>query len=270
MGNPVPSMALAALLVTLPVAAFAAYPECTSPPTNEEVEAAKGAFAAGRAAFEEADYERAITYWQDAYRRDCTAHDLLRNLARAYELSNQKEDAILALETYLERVPDTEKREQFQVRIEKLKEQIDKEAAAEAAPPPVPPPVQPPAASEPPSNPPPPPPAKKPKAPLFIAAGGAVVASAGAVGYLISTSQVKDFQDECGSDRKECPSTDVEADANSWRSRQIAFGAVTWVGVGVLGAGIGWYALAPRRSESVRVQPAIGPGIAGLSVSGRF
>src|SRR5688572_7462764 len=65
------------------------YPECTAEPTESDIAAAKGAFQAGQASFNEADYERAITYWEDAYRRDCTAHALLLNLARAYERSEE-------------------------------------------------------------------------------------------------------------------------------------------------------------------------------------
>src|SRR3972149_3238348 len=70
------------------------YPECKNQPTDSDVSAAKGAFQAGQASFNEADYTRAITYWEDAYRRDCTAHALLLNLARAYELNGQKHHAV--------------------------------------------------------------------------------------------------------------------------------------------------------------------------------
>ncbi len=48
------------------------YPECIKAPTESETAAAKGAYQAGNASFDEADYPRAITYWEDAYRRDCT------------------------------------------------------------------------------------------------------------------------------------------------------------------------------------------------------
>ncbi|HEX3595043.1 MAG TPA: hypothetical protein VHU80_08080, partial [Polyangiaceae bacterium] len=70
------------------------YPACDRTPTQGDVSAAKGAFDAGNGSFNEADYDRAITYWEDAYRRDCTAHPLLLNLARAYELNGQKQHAV--------------------------------------------------------------------------------------------------------------------------------------------------------------------------------
>src|SRR5450432_1648260 len=100
------------------------YPECTKAPTDSETAAAKGAYQAGNASFDEADYPRAITYWEDAYRRDCTANLLLKNLARAYELYGQKRQAVVALETYLVREPTTGDKEQIQRRIEVLKKQI--------------------------------------------------------------------------------------------------------------------------------------------------
>src|SRR6478735_7303831 len=107
-----------------------AYPECVKTPTDAETAAAKGAYQAGNASFDEADYPRAITYWEDAYRRDCTANLLLKNLARAYELYGQKRQAVVALETFLVREPSTADKEQIQRRIEVLKKQI----AAEKAP----------------------------------------------------------------------------------------------------------------------------------------
>jgi tetratricopeptide (TPR) repeat protein len=95
------------------------YPPCQHEPKASDVEAAKGAFQAGKVSFEEGDYDRAILYWEDAFRRDCTAVKMLLNVARAYELRGDLEPAILALETYLERDPDTT--EPVDKRIEKLK-----------------------------------------------------------------------------------------------------------------------------------------------------
>ncbi len=106
------------------------YPECTKAPSDAETAAAKGAYQAGNASFDEADYPRAITYWEDAYRRDCTANLLLKNLARAYELYGQKRQAVVALETYLVREPTTGDKDQIQRRIEVLKKQITDEKAA--------------------------------------------------------------------------------------------------------------------------------------------
>src|SRR6476659_9216277 len=114
------------------------YVDCTHEASEADVTAAKAAFQAGNVSFNEADYPRAILYWEDAFRRDCSAHPLLLNLARAYELNGQKQQAVIALETFLQREPNTTERAQIQRRIEVLKKQIETEQAATpvAAPPP--------------------------------------------------------------------------------------------------------------------------------------
>ena len=89
------SLFAALALLVVPAAVRAeeptkSYPDCGHEATDAEVQAAKGAFQAGNASFNEADYARAIDYWEDAYRRDCTANPLLLNLARAYELAGRK------------------------------------------------------------------------------------------------------------------------------------------------------------------------------------
>jgi tetratricopeptide (TPR) repeat protein len=271
---------LGALLIGVPLTAFAeSYPECVSEPSDEEVEAAKGAFMAGKAAFDEADYERAITYWSDAYRRDCTAHDLLRNLARAYELSGQKQAAIDALQTYLERVPETPKRDQFQRRIEKLQNQLDEEAAATSEPvsPPADTPSDAPPAASPvaPTTSAPPPRGKKPLAPLVVMGAGGVIAVVGAVGFLSEAGKSSDFEEQCGSARDGCPSDEVQQDAMDWRQRQTIFGVTTWAGVGVAATGLVWYLAAPRREvpqdgHRMTLQPVVARSGAGLHLRGRF
>jgi len=276
------TLILGALLVGVPLPAFAeSYPECVSEPSDEEVEAAKGAFMAGRAAFDEADYERAITYWSDAYRRDCTAHDLLRNLARAYELSGQKLAAIEALRTYLERVPDTPKREQFDRRIEKLEEQLEEERAATPEPAAEPsepaPEVAPTPTGEPTPSPAPTARGKKPVAPLIVAGAGAVIATVGGVGFLSEVGKATDFEDQCGPDRDRCPSSEVEQDAMDWRQRQYLFGVTTWTGVGIAATGLIWYLAAPRRggdteraAHRMTLRPVVTPTGTGIHVHASF
>src|SRR6478609_160251 len=136
------SLSVALALLVAPTLASAeeptkSYPDCGREPTEAEVAAAKGAFQAGNASFNEADYTRAIDYWEDAYRRDCTANPLLLNLARAYELAGRKRQAVVALETFLAREPGSGEKDQINRRIEVLKKKIaEEDAAAAAAPPP--------------------------------------------------------------------------------------------------------------------------------------
>ena len=91
-----------ALLLVIPSLCQAAethpYPACNRQPSEADVQAAKGAFQAGNVSFNERDYDRAILYWEDAFRRDCTATLLLHNLSRAYEGKANLDQAVIALE----------------------------------------------------------------------------------------------------------------------------------------------------------------------------
>jgi hypothetical protein len=265
-----------------------AYPECTKTPTDSETAAAKGAYQAGNASFDEADYPRAITYWEDAYRRDCTANLLLKNLARAYELYGQKRQAVVALETFLIREPNSGDKEQIQRRIEVLKKQI----SAEKTPPPVAAPVQPVIAPTPLAGVTAPPPepenraGKRPVWPLLVAGGGAVVMVAGLAVYAPAAKDVKDFEKKCPN--RECPApapgapagTPTQADlisqSNNARKKQITGGVIAGVGTFALAGGLVWYFVQPRSAERVGTQrrpqfsAGLSPGFAGIALSGAF
>jgi hypothetical protein len=258
------------------------YPPCTTEPSDKDEEAARGAFSAGKAAYEEGDYPRAIEYWRDAYRRACNKHDLLKNLALAYELSGHEKEAALALRTYLQRVPDAPDRDQRQRKIEVLEAravskatseaqaQAEQERTKNAAP------VGPatPAA-------PAPAPAQEPNvAPLIVAGGGGVLLVVGTLGYFIQHKKVKDFEDQCGG--RTCNSaSNVDLDAaNRARTLTSVSAGVAVVGLAALGGGLVWYRLAPTRPTTARslpverarvsVAPALAPGFAGAFVSGSF
>lgn len=255
------------------------YPPCPAPPTEQEVTAAKGAFEAGKAAFDEADYARAITYWEDAYRRDCTAHLLLQNLSRAYELSGQKQQAVVALQTYLERMPDAPKREQIEKRIEVLKAQMEDERRAAAEPPPSPRP-------EPVASPAPQPAAgleptkesgRKPVAPLILAGAGGLMFIGGGVGWVIQKGQVNDFRDRCpeADGKWQCPSSGVTDDANKAQTWRNVWAGVSGAGLVAAVGGIVWYAASkPSPQASGQRRPllllGLGPTSAGVEVRGRF
>ncbi len=256
-----------------------AYPECTKGPTDAETAAAKGAYQAGNASFDEADYPRAITYWEDAYRRDCTANLLLKNLARAYELYGQKRQAVVALETFLVREPTSGDKEQIQRRIEVLKKQI---AAEKAAPPttgatPPPPPTT------------PPPPATEPEpvvhtgkrslVPLVVTGAGVAIAVVGVVIFVPAAKDVSDFGKQCPNHM--CPGTgaaqtDLIDKGNKARSKEMVGGVLMGVGGAAIVGGIIWYFAQPRGAETSasllkpQLTPALTPGFAGLSLSGAF
>ena len=256
-----------------------AYPECTKAPTESETAAAKGAYQAGNASFDEADYPRAITYWEDAYRRDCTANLLLKNLARAYELYGQRRQAVVALETFLVREPNTGDKEQIQRRIEVLKRQI----AAENAPPPAPSPVKPvgTAAVQQPVQ----PPAgdathaesgRRSPVPLFVAGGGAVVLLVGLGVYAPAAKDVKHYQDLCPNNNCGKGNDALASKANSATKKRNTGAVLAGVGVATVAGGLIWYFVQPRSRETSgtllrpRVSPSVSHGFAGLALDGAF
>lgn len=261
------------------------YPDCNREPTESDLSAAQGAFQAGGVSFAEGDYPRAITYWEDAYRRDCTAHKLLLNLARAYESDGQLRHAVVALETFNARMPDHPEVAANQRRIEKLKERIAEEEkpAAPAATPGATPPDD---TATPPPEPPTEPGAEggsRPILPLIVAGGGLVIAGIGAAIYFPAQSDVSEYEDQCnvGGERR-CPNDQVAQDAQDARDKANLGGILTWGGVAVLGGGLIWYFLSPPEGGSgsaerprvakpeSHVEPQLGRGYAGLSWSGRF
>lgn len=80
-------------------------PACTRAPSKADTEAAHGTSLAGRHSFDE-PYATAVTYFKDSYRRDCTKHELLPIIARAYELQNRAE-ALVALNVFVARASPT-------------------------------------------------------------------------------------------------------------------------------------------------------------------
>jgi hypothetical protein len=262
------------------------YPACDHQPSDSDVSAAKGAFQAGQVSFDEADYQRAITYWEDAYRRDCTAHALLLNLSRAYELSGKKQQAVVELETYVQRNPNAGDKDKIQRRVDVLKQQIAAEQPAATPAQTTPPP----SAST--TTPPPPPDAgvtpatdegKRPVLPLVVAAGGGALALVSLVPYVKAANEVADVEKQCGGSRSSCTAPNSDAlvkKGNEARTRQTIWGAVALVGAGAAIGGIIWYFASPKKSATTassppprippRVSPAVGPGFAGLVIDGAF
>jgi tetratricopeptide (TPR) repeat protein len=246
------------------------FAECTRSPSESDVAAAKGAFEAGQVSFHEADYDRAILYWEDAFRRDCTALLLLVNLARAYELSGQRAHAVASLETYLERRPNAAERDQILRRIEGLQRQLDRERdeAAAAAPP------------EPEEGPPAPATVVDEGTgttdsywPLVVAGSGVAVGIAGAVLWGANQSTINRSIDRCTEISRgeyECPDQ-VAEDARAAQRRRNAGIGVTLGGAALaLGGAVTYFVLNSQSRQSAGLTPSVGPGFAGLTYAGAF
>ncbi|MFO0678194.1 MAG: tetratricopeptide repeat protein [Polyangiaceae bacterium] len=242
------------------------YPVCVTQPTADDIAVAKKTFELGVRYFNEADYDRAIRYFKDAYQGDCNAHKLLTNIARAYELLGDRAEAVRALEEYLDRSRDAEDTDLVRRRIVKLKAQIDAQ------------PKQVPSPTHGPSG-----PSRGatrvetegPKrgslVPLAMASlGGAAMITGGAM-IAAGAAKITEAENACPA-RKDCPGQ-VATDGNTGRS--IVTGGVVLAGVGALavGTGVVWYLVGKSsRTPSPRgdLVPQVGPGYAGATYAVTF
>lgn len=269
------------------------YAPCEKKPTSGETSAAKGAFQAGQAAFNEADYGRAITYWEDAFRRDCTASPLLLNLARAYELDGQKRHAVLALSTFVARNPGSSDESGIKRRIEKLNDQINSEAvqqsisssasttsgsapaAASSTPEatgsgPAAAPATPPDQSESGQT-------HRSAVPLVVAGVGGALAIVGGVVFFAARSKISDVEAACGG-RTCAGKPDLASEGNAARTRATIGGALGIAGLAGAVGGTVWYFAQPSRTSTTAaspgfragVRPSVGFGYTGVDLVGRF
>ncbi len=261
------------------------YAPCTKTPSAQDVTAAKGAFQAGQVYFKEANYTRALVYWEDAYRRDCTAHKLLLNIATSYQLNGQLENAVTALKTYLTRVPSAPDRDQVERRLKNLQTKLDEQAAA-APPAPVAPATAPSVVSE-------PLPEEtgegRSKAALAVTIAGAAVTVGGVIWVMVENANVSDFENICppdpnNPDNRLCPDRDdIPNRAQAAQNRRTAAIVVASVGAGALVGGFVWYFVSgPKQYEESAtlpegtlatvdsVAPIVSDDFVGLGVIGRF
>jgi hypothetical protein len=240
-----------------------------SEPTESDVEVAQRAYRAGHVSFEEADYRRSLLYWEDAFRRDCTAVNLLLSLARAYELSGDQASAALALETYLKRVPETEKRPSIEKRIARLRSEPDAQSS-----PATPHAQQEPATSANTNS------TRKPIWPILVTGAGVTLAL---VGHGILQSARQEAIDlgcdlSVGGGIGTCPSDEATAAASSARTDAQRVGIPLAVTGHVLGAagGVLWYYFwtRPAKKSSAQLltsfEPVVSANYQGLNFNASF
>lgn len=244
---------------------------CTSVPPAES-DRAHTLYQAGKAYYDDANYDAAITQFREAYKKDCTKHDLLIIISRAYELKSDRPAAINALEEYLVRVPSSPDAQQHRTRIENLRKQL----AAQPPPPPVPAPAPEPPPSTPPDE------VREHTIPpwIVVALGGA-----GVVTGIVFVALTPGLPDDCDAVTKKCVKLAGESDA-SFDDRQSRAGAsqdqpvvggiIIGAGAVLVAGGLLWHFLEPtgpveKTSKTTpRVAPQVAPGFAGLSLGGSF
>jgi tetratricopeptide (TPR) repeat protein len=265
-----------------PSAPLSTYPVCNGKPTQNDTDAAHGAYMAGKGSFDEADYTTALNYFKDAYRRDCTKPELLVIIARAYELKGDKREAVHALETYLERAPNAPDAEVQKRRMANLKREM-----ADAPPPPVtaaPPPSAPPTvapvvtaaptASAAPSTPPDSLERHHTAPPWIVVGIGAAALVTGAILVPIGAGKVSDAEVACPSHVCPVGSSSAIDSGNSGRTLEMVGGIAIGVGAAAIAGGLIWHFVerptpAERTAKPV-ITPQVAPGYAGLGLAGHF
>ena len=236
--------------------------------TQSESERAHTIYQAGKVQYDDKNYDAAIVQFRDAYKRDCSKHDLLIIISRAYELKGDKVEALKALETFVERVPGSPDIMTHRNGIDSLKKQIA------AQPPPPPPPTGAPAA--------PPTEMREHTIPpwIVVGAGGAAIV-VGIVVVLAAPAKpvgCSNDNDTCLRRPDETPEAFAKRQDTAGKAKnQPVYGAITIGGGAVLvGAGLLWHFLEPTGpvektgSLKPKLSPQVAPGFAGMSLGGSF
>jgi hypothetical protein len=270
------SSLLAAAFTVAPVreahAQGAAYPPACAAAAvpQSESERAHTIYQAGKVQYDDKNYDAAIVQFRDAYKRDCSKHDLLIIISRAYELKGDKVEALKALETYVERVPNSPDIMSHKNGIESLKKEI---AAQKAAPPP-PPGV---GTTAPPAE------VREHTIPPWIVVG---IGGAGAIAGIVILATTPSLPAGCNASTKECTKLSADETPASLKQRQddagksqnqpTVGGVVIGIGAAFVVGGLLWHFLEPtgpvEKTGKLKpsVTPQVAPGFAGMSLGGSF
>ncbi|HZU84263.1 MAG TPA: hypothetical protein VE987_15140 [Polyangiaceae bacterium] len=303
---------LGGLAVALPALAQQAsdYPApCdASKVSKADIERAHTVFLSGKQYLEESNYDKAISYFKDAYSIDCSVHAMLPIIATAYERKGDKPEAIRALEEYLRRAPSAPDHDVIERRIRNLKDQVAREqaaaaASASAAPSSSPPPgsAAPAATPEPsptptpsalPAAPPSPPPAREAEGrsplPWVVVGVGGATFLAGVVLYAVGAADITNALNTCkaalaqkmstADPRSACPVQSAVDEGNNGRTLEQVGGPVIGAGLALAAAGVVWHFLdkpaertgASSGTAGARLTPVLVPGYQGVAFRTAF
>jgi len=270
-------------------------PPCdASKVTKADVDRAHTVFLSGKQFLEESNYDKAISYFKDAYAIDCSVHGILPIIATAYERKGDKAEAVRALEEYLRRAPpNAPDREVIERRIKNLNDQLTREQPAPSATSAAPSASAAPTVSVAPlpsSQPAPPAPvgsgnvtgaaAGATEAPsggthgvapwIVVGAGGAAVVT-GIVLYVVGAGDVSSAANSCPF-RKNC-APDIASKGNNGRTLETAGVIAGGAGLAAVAGGLLWHFVEgpqTRSDSGARVSPDLAPGYAGMTVRGAF
>jgi hypothetical protein len=267
-------------------------------PSKKDTEDAKSLFKLGKDAREAGNYTDAIKYFKDAYKRDCSAHLLLKLLAQAYELDAQFPQAVEAYKLYRTRQkPTGEDLDLLDTKITNLSKKLGDTSttgsATTTAPTGTATSTTAPTGTATDTAPTgtvtsaptgtttstPPPSGGPGVAPWIVVGVGGAAVIGGAVLWITSNSTVSKKSDEF--EAGNCASSDkpknvaacnaISSDGKSAQNTRTVGIIVTGVGVAAVGAGLAWYFLggsSEKKSAKITVTP--GPTFAGIGLAGRF
>ncbi len=260
--------------------------------TKADRDRAHTVFLSGKQFLEESNYDKAISYFKDAYAIDCSVHGILPIIATAYERKGDKREAIRALDEYQKRAPAAPDHEVIERRIRNLKDQLAQEQASASAalpsagaPPPLltAPPETSASAFAPPLTPPPSPQEEASRhtlGPWIVAGVGGALLVGGVVTYAVGAGKVSNAETICGPQHDNCPrgptGSSAIDDGNTGRSLEVAGVVVGSAGAAAVAAGLIWHFVEHPRAPSatpatgLRILPEVAPGYAGLSLGGGF
>jgi hypothetical protein len=251
-------------------------------------------FLSGKEFLEESNYDKAISYFKDAYSIDCSVHAMLPIIATAYERKGDMAEAIRALGEYLVRAPGAPDREVIEHRIRNLRDRLAHEQPPEpgppvvatattaptsaAAPTPAPLPIASPSASPPIA--PLPSPAEPTQssgaspAPWIVVSLGAAAVIGGVVTLVVGSGEVSNAEAACGANRT-CPNTAAgnanAAKGNDGRSLETVGGVMGGVGLALVAGGLIWhFTQGPTTPTAATFTPIVAPGYAGVGIGGAF
>lgn len=210
---------------------------CSDARSARDPEAAKVAFRAGQTAFSEGAYARAVEFWNQAYRDDCTAHALLLNLAMAEELLGRPAEAIHRLKLFNRRSPESPYVEANAKRIQRLEQMASEMSRREGLPQRGATSVDRPA-----------PPSSGVSVPIVVSVVGGVVAVTGAALFAEGRISAGSASDRCGTSRGDCADAGAVIAGERARARAQTGGWLAVGGAAAAAGGLVWHFLS-RPSE---------------------
>ncbi len=246
-------------------------------------------YKTGKLASENLEREKAILYFTDAYRADCTGHRVLLRIAEQWELIGNKAESLRYTEAYLDRAAPTDgERDAANVRRDRLKRDL---AAAPPASSSAAPTASTPAASTstvaptatttataaPTATDTGAPPHGHTVAPWIVTGIGGAALITGGILLGVGSGKVSTADNNCDPKTKggrDCTNPDAVSSGNSGRTLETVGVIAGAVGLAAIAGGMIWHfteSTGPSQpTTGACLTPIVAPGYAGLSLGGAF